>query len=318
MRNRKAVVRPERLVVVMIVVIVFLFIAAVSYAFTTKDISHQTSVISTETLASLDVPLSDSLRQEQKDTDSDGLYDWEEVLWGTDVNNPDTDGDGVRDQEDTVSREVPQHDTGSHITTGSQNSEDTTVLTMSEIASRELISEYMFSLQNGETVTPEMQEQMAENALKKISPLLSTKNYSSDDFQSISSPTQEHKEKYMRTISDSLLTLIPVFENEPQTLLLLTQESERGRAVQEIKKLVTVVEDGVTTIVPLQVPNNALAIHTRLVNALNSYATGLHNFTYFESDPIRSAASMQTFDSVRTELRVAVLSFQTYVYENHK
>lgn len=31
------------------------------------------------------------------DTDQDGLKDWEEVLWGTDPQNPDTDGDGVND-----------------------------------------------------------------------------------------------------------------------------------------------------------------------------------------------------------------------------
>lgn len=33
----------------------------------------------------------------EKDTDGDGLHDWEEGLWGTDPNNPDTDGNGVSD-----------------------------------------------------------------------------------------------------------------------------------------------------------------------------------------------------------------------------
>lgn len=31
------------------------------------------------------------------DSDGDGLKDWEEILYGTDPNNPDTDGDGVND-----------------------------------------------------------------------------------------------------------------------------------------------------------------------------------------------------------------------------
>lgn len=34
------------------------------------------------------------------DTDGDGLRDWEESLWGTDLNNPDTDGDGTPDGEE--------------------------------------------------------------------------------------------------------------------------------------------------------------------------------------------------------------------------
>jgi len=36
----------------------------------------------------------------QKDSDSDGLKDWEEVLWKTDPRNPDTDGDGTPDGEE--------------------------------------------------------------------------------------------------------------------------------------------------------------------------------------------------------------------------
>jgi hypothetical protein len=35
-----------------------------------------------------------------KDTDNDGLKNWEEVLWKTDINNPDTDGDGTPDGEE--------------------------------------------------------------------------------------------------------------------------------------------------------------------------------------------------------------------------
>jgi hypothetical protein len=34
-----------------------------------------------------------------KDTDSDGLPDWQETLYGTDVNKADTDGDGISDGE---------------------------------------------------------------------------------------------------------------------------------------------------------------------------------------------------------------------------
>src|SRR5689334_13479579 len=32
--------------------------------------------------------------QLEQDSDHDGLANWEEVLWGTNQNNPDTDGDG--------------------------------------------------------------------------------------------------------------------------------------------------------------------------------------------------------------------------------
>jgi len=36
------------------------------------------------------------------DTDNDGIPDFEESLWGTDMNNPDSDGDGTRDGEEVL------------------------------------------------------------------------------------------------------------------------------------------------------------------------------------------------------------------------
>src|SRR2546423_718695 len=35
-----------------------------------------------------------------KDSDNDGLKDWEETLWKTDPHNPDTDGDGTPDGQE--------------------------------------------------------------------------------------------------------------------------------------------------------------------------------------------------------------------------
>jgi len=45
--------------------------------------------------------------QVQTDTDNDGLKDWEEVLWRSDINNPDTDGDGTSDGDEVAQKRDP-------------------------------------------------------------------------------------------------------------------------------------------------------------------------------------------------------------------
>lgn len=42
-----------------------------------------------------------------KDTDADGLKDWEEILWKTDINNLDTDTDGTSDGDEVSSNRNP-------------------------------------------------------------------------------------------------------------------------------------------------------------------------------------------------------------------
>lgn len=45
-------------------------------------------------------PATFDARAFERDTDGDGLPDWEESLWGTDLHNRDTDGDGTNDAEE--------------------------------------------------------------------------------------------------------------------------------------------------------------------------------------------------------------------------
>ncbi len=43
----------------------------------------------------------------QKDSDGDGLLDWEEKIYGTDPQNPDTDGDGYKDGDEIATNHNP-------------------------------------------------------------------------------------------------------------------------------------------------------------------------------------------------------------------
>jgi hypothetical protein len=54
-------------------------------------------------IASSDAKNTESL----KDSDGDGLKDWEEIIYGTDPQNPDTDGDGTSDGEEIAGNRDP-------------------------------------------------------------------------------------------------------------------------------------------------------------------------------------------------------------------
>jgi len=72
----------------------------------TKKQAFQTSPQSTPSLIAHTIQ-DDSLSIAQKDSDSDGIKDWEEVIIRTDPNNPDTDGDGVLDGKETEQQRSP-------------------------------------------------------------------------------------------------------------------------------------------------------------------------------------------------------------------
>ena len=43
----------------------------------------------------------------EKDSDNDGLKDWEEIIWKTDPNNADADGDGIKDGDEVKANRNP-------------------------------------------------------------------------------------------------------------------------------------------------------------------------------------------------------------------
>lgn len=45
-----------------------------------------------------------------RDSDGDGLYDWEEALWGTDSENPDSNGNGIKDGDEVRKNQNTKED----------------------------------------------------------------------------------------------------------------------------------------------------------------------------------------------------------------
>ncbi|MBI5005400.1 MAG: hypothetical protein HZC03_02255 [Candidatus Lloydbacteria bacterium] len=103
----------------------------------------------------------------QKDTDHDGLFDWEEALWKTDPNNPDTDGDGTNDGDEVRLKRNPlvpgPNDALPDDFLQKKISGDTTdeTLTQTQLFTRDLISTYL-KLKQSDQFTPDNQKKLVD------------------------------------------------------------------------------------------------------------------------------------------------------------
>lgn len=74
-----------------------------SSIFASETVVHNTSPESKAALAAANAAITEAL----KDSDQDGLRDWEEAIYHTDPQKPDTDGDGTPDGEETKQNRDP-------------------------------------------------------------------------------------------------------------------------------------------------------------------------------------------------------------------
>jgi hypothetical protein len=81
-----------------------------SYVKENKVVSNALDAVSAEYAEYKAIGVAQNLNiSEEKDTDNDGLKDWEEVMWATDAENPDTDGDGTYDGEEIAQKRNPKN-----------------------------------------------------------------------------------------------------------------------------------------------------------------------------------------------------------------
>jgi hypothetical protein len=156
------------------------------------------------------------------DTDSDGLKDWEETLWGTDSKKSDTDSDGTTDDNEIKAGRNPLKANtaikGKEFNDVLENQklidqkkaeEDFKNLTTTEKISYELLLQYLKTGKTDSKLTGLEAQAIVDKALTYL-PTVTYKTYSSKDLKVINSSTNEVLRDYAngvaKIILDNLMT----------------------------------------------------------------------------------------------------------------
>lgn len=314
MKNRRGTASAQHAVRMMITLTVVLFIGAVSFVFyNNKTISQsqargeQNQLVATASSQ----PLSDL----EKDTDGDGLADWEEILWSTDPNKADTDGDGVQDKEQIANSQKLASNSNPDDLSLQVNTSDDTPLTLTEIASRELFTSYMFTLQNNETPTVAETEAMADNAIRKIVPLVPRSTFTAEKV-TVLPATQDNRKQYVLALASVLDQIHKNVANENESLFKMAN-GNRAEGIEELKVISKEYQKYIEDLKSISVPSDATQIHVAMVSKLENYVLTLEGFTYFETDPMRSAISIQTIQNAFSEFEHSLVKLSKYVLVNN-
>ncbi len=205
------------------------------------------------------------------DTDGDGLFDWEEGLWGTDPNNPDTDGDGISDF-DEVEAKRPVDDT----------QEESELSQTSDLA-RSLFSSIISLSQSGNLTE--------ENLLSIVGTLTAEieegglfNNYNISDAVSVET-TSASKATYARVVSalfekysttgigDELDT-IAMYVNDPSQQVL-------------IEGIISDYKNMAEEMTSIQTPSEIFSLHLELMNELYRTSLAIEEMLFINDDPLR-------------------------------
>lgn len=237
-------------------------------------------------------PLIGFTRQNQPDSDNDGLKDWEEELWQTDPNNPDTDGDEFKDGEEIIANHSP----------------------LIKAPEDNLMDEDYKALALVRTATLEKNAPLLNTAAVGLRPIVryEEKNLKTADFTDAATLTNYGREvakilaeHFQKDIENEIKTVLMVMENKKADELAPVTRS-RELYLETAKKLLAVT-----------VPATAVAVHLELINALAGVAELDFNMEKVFQEPVVALESARIYPFRYAALLNAVQNINRYFVEQN-
>ena len=229
------------------------------------------------------------------DSDKDGLEDWQEILFGTDKNNPDTDGDGYLDGEEILSGHNPLKPApNDKIIEGLSRSENN----LTQYFAQQLASQ-MTSL-NPDPNTESLLRVSAQDILNNLS------SKELNEISSISSSIvpeliTEKDLKIIKTTKQSVLDYLKQIEaalsknkNEYENTDTFENVLKTGD-FSEIRQIIKTYENNYQDIKTLAVPEDFSSLHIELLNILTLTKTSLENFSQLNNDPVKAYLGLEMY-----------------------
>lgn len=255
-----------------------------------------------------------------KDSDNDGLADWEEELWGTDPNVADTDGDGTPDGEELDAGRDPNvagpddARKTSDVATRTASSSAASKNSPEEFA-RTFFRDYLSQRFQGRSLTSAQQEAIIQNFTRKALTMgSSTPKYSTEDFAVYEEPSDAVRAQYYRTLEAKIARFS---ELETYELILAHKAyNDDAEAKKELKHAAETFRTVSDELANMRVPKDVLERHVELVNSTQSVTQKISGLVAGIEEPLYRVSALNGFIEAEQRMRDAYEAIGSYVTQH--
>jgi hypothetical protein len=236
-----------------------------------------------------------------KDTDHDGLPDWEEAVRGTDPNNADSDSDGTFDGDEVAQGRDPGKPGPNDSLTTKENQEFLNQLlnaasstNITDDISQRLFVRYAAALNQGSSGDTQTQEQIVQEALARSKVVLHGKTYTTSDLRivpdtkdNIHAFGNQAIEAIGRHPNASFVNGIGVFGE--------AVDENNTVAVAALPVLGREYGAMVTDLLQVPVPQSYANAYLQVVNAFSKASGAFEDMSLVAKDPVRALSGFANY-----------------------
>lgn len=239
-----------------------------------------------------------------KDSDKDGVPDWEEGLWGTNPNSKDSDADGVTDDKEIakLKADLKQNTDG---LVEDPNSTGTN-LTQTDKFSQELLTTLAAINQTGD-MDPATAQKLGETLATQIESSAPKKVYGPGDIKIIKDDSAAAIQKYNEAL-DSITKKYPASGSAMDILQRFAAEegNDDTTVLSELDPIVTQTNQVIAGIVKTSVPQSLAAMHLAFINSLEKVSENLNDIQLYNTDAVLALAAISQYEQNTADLQAAV------------
>ena len=256
----------------------------------------------------------------QKDSDGDGLKDWEENLWGANPQNPDTDGDGTPDGEEITQERNPLvagpddalASSTPNILKGTSALGESSGGTYTDQLTRQLFGTFIAAKQSGQSINQTEETQKILNDLFTAYQSDQKAVYTKSQIATTSDNSAASLKKYGNTVGAAISKIYAVGARDLEIAQSALQREDR----EEIKQLGEIAEayaHAAKGLASIPVPSTAASLHLPIVNAIAGFSSALRTMQKLIDDPAAGIVGIGEYKKNLSLLSKSLLDLRAFL-----
>ena len=251
----------------------------------------------------------DQTSQLDADSDSDGLKDWEELLWKTDPSKTDTDGDGTNDNEEISLNRNPlkagpddKISDKEDLVAQEKAASDSKQNTLTASYAKQFLTEYLLLKQQKGELTEEDKKNLVDRVMNNIKPLEVVDEYKISDLKISNDTSKESIKKYAEWMKSIFVDSKNTLPNESEIFNILLKNIQEENiknielSIKALNNYAIFNKKLVEIMLSPAIPENLSKNHLEVVNGFNNIILAIENMTIAQTDPVKAMMGQKLYD----------------------
>lgn len=254
----------------------------------------------------------------EKDSDGDGLKDWEEALWGTDPNNPDTDGDGAEDGEEIKLGRNPKIKGPNDELSDEEKravSETGTDTTATGAFSRGFFASFMTLKESGD-LTPENIQKLSDSIVENFT-TTDASGFTANDLKISIDNSPANLKKYGNDMGAIFEEYLKLKLPDELTIVAGAISSGNREELQKLDQVILANKKLIEKHLAVDVPQKTSALHLKLVNHYQTITVAIESMKKMIDDPLTGTIAISRYKKELTPLNNTMTELKNFFINNN-